>query len=266
MKWSIKVVPSEAGKSLKFPNVAIWAVERAVRPLVFATDLPEFPFAARGTVFLVEHEGHVFVVTNRHSIDAERYGVPKLCLFTDDGARTILPLKQGHFVSRRDTDAEWADLIAIGLDWSLNSTMALASEPLIQPPEVWRRAPHFFLVGFPEHRSDVDADRRLITLERIALQADYIGPSTMKYVHQLRIRSATEHPSFSGWSGSPVLALIPRDRAPPTLVLCGVAVSGTPSSGMVHFIDSLVLLVLIRRAIYPDARRTNLDGQLPWKT
>lgn len=236
--------------------MAIWATERAVRPLIFTTGVDEFPFGARGTAFLVgEVESgvnHAFAVTARHSLDVERFGVPNLCIVSDDGATSLLPLKRGHFLPQSQVEDQWADVTAIELDWPQIPTWVMRLEPLIVPRHVWTKAPHFFIVGFPDHRSDADADKRILTLERVALEGTYAGQSELKGLHKLHIRDADLHPSFSGWSGSPVLALLPMPNEPPRMALCGVAVAGAPSSGVVHFTDVQWMLILMHRALHPN--------------
>ena len=48
--------------------------------------------------------------------------------------------------------------------------------------------------------------------------------------------------TFSGFSGGPVFALVKHSDSQGEIVLCGMALRGTTSSGLIHFLDRSVLL------------------------
>lgn len=235
---------------------AIKSAHKSIQPLVFETGAKAAPYGFQGTTFVVGFAGRGFVVTSRHTLNPDR--PPPLCIFPSDGSRRVLPLKHVTYVPRASIDDEFADLAVIEIDRaaakhpSQRRSLLINLDVAVVEREFWLQAQDFFVIGYPDYKQTVDYDRRHIDAQRHQLRGTYAGVSELPYLHKLQISQAKDHPSFSGWSGSPVFAWLPQHRPLPQLALCGVAVVGSPDSSLVQFVDVGVLLALLELACSTD--------------
>ena len=98
------------------------------------------------------------------------------------------------------------------------------------------------LIGYPGDHSFVDAESEELHTQRIALNARYVGPSSLPYLHEACVTDTHGLNTFSGFSGGPVFAVLRPPGRPATAGLCGMAIRGTSSSNIFHFLDRSVLL------------------------
>ena len=231
---------------MPIPQEAIDRLALSVQPLVFETGIEDFPYSTRGTVFLVGYEGKPYVLTARHALNPED-PVP-ICVFPSDTSHRLIPLKDVFFVSRSDESEDFVDLAAIAID-----TMGITHPEVAQARLIdlalacgdWKSyasGAQFFVLGYPEERSIVSYETQELRTDRMALFGRYGGPSSLPHLHLLRVSDSLVLKTFSGLSGGPVFAWIERPEQRPVPVLCGMALRGTPDSGLIHFLDRDVLL------------------------
>lgn len=215
---------------------------RSVQPLVFETGLDEFPYSTAGTVFLVEHEGKAFVLTTRHSLHPD--SPCPICIFPSDTSHRLIPLDDVFFVPADDEPEDYMDLAVIAIDTARindpevggSHLIALTSNFIGWPEDV----AELVVLGFPEDHAFVDPDTQMLHTQRVVLNARYVGPSPLPYLHEARITDAHSLTTFSGFSGGPVFAVLRPPGRPPTVGLCGMAIRGTSSSNVIHFLDRSV--------------------------
>jgi hypothetical protein len=228
------------------PPDQIVKLARAVQPLVFETGIAEFPYSAAGTVFLVRYKGSPFVLTTRHALNPDSLG--PICIFPSDVSHRLSPLRDVFYVSKGDVDEDYVDLAVLAIDMLNIAHSEVAQAVLIDMIlasgdwQTYARDSTFVIIGFPEEHSFVDCETQTINTTRVVLHASYVGPSPLQFLHELEITNTHSLTTFSGFSGSPVFAWIQPINQRPRVVLCGMAIRGTRSSGRIHFLDRSVLL------------------------
>lgn len=228
------------------PQQTIDRLSLSVQPLVFETGHEDVPYSCKGTVFLVGYEGKPYVLTTRHALYPESIG--PICIFPSDTSHRLIPLKDVFFVPRANESEDFVDLAAIAVDTmrithpeveqAVLIDLALACGDWIS----YADGAQFFVVGFPEERSAINYETQEIRTDRVTLFGRYGGSSPMPYLHLFQVSDALSLKAFSGFSGGPVFAWIERPKQRPIVVLCGMALRGTPESGLIHFLDRDVLL------------------------
>ena len=219
----------------------------SVQPLVFETGIPEFPYSMSGTVFLVGYKGKAYVITTRHGLAADK--LPATCIFPTDTSHKLLPLGHMFSVPQKDEPDDYMDLAVIDVAPSAKSDEELGKASLIdvvkafEPDWVYNaKSIPLYVVGYPSERSKIDYDTGDLRTDRIILSGSYEGPSPLPYLHQLRVNGAEDFESFSGFSGGPVFSLRQISSGIVKPVLCGMAIRGTSSSALFHFLDASVIL------------------------
>lgn len=219
---------------------------RSVQPLVFETGSADFPYSTRGTVFMVGYKGKPYVITARHALMPEHL-VP-ICVFPSDTSHQLIPLKDVFFVPREEESEDFVDLAVIEIDTKRITHPEVAQTTIIDLElvcEEWKRhakEAQFFILGYPEERSMINDDTQELRTDRVALFGRYGGLSPFPYIHRFCVSDSLGLRTFSGFSGGPVFAWVERPEERPVAALCGMALRGTPESGLFHFLDSDVLL------------------------
>ena len=228
---------------------------RSVQPLVFETGLTQFPYSTAGTVFLVGYEGKAFVLTTRHGLRPESLG--PICVFPSDTSNRLIPLDDAFFVPQLDEPEDFMDLVVIAIDNSRIANSEVGEARLIAlSPKLngWPTdAAELVLVGYPEDHSFVDPESEELHTQRVALNARYVGPSSLPYLHEACVTDGHGLSTFSGFSGGPVFAVLRPPGRPPTAGLCGMAIRGTSSSNIFHFLDRSVLIDALKVRIERSA-------------
>lgn len=221
-------------------------ISASVQPLVFETNLPEFPYSTRGTVLIVGYEGRAFVLTTRHGLCPE--DSPPICVFPTETSQRIIPLKDVFFVSEDHVPDDFVDIAVIEIDMNKITDKEVGSARLIDLDLAsgdWlskSETAEMFVLGYPEEHSFVDYELETITNHRWALHGRYAGASDLDYLHMLEVSGTHSLSTFSGFSGGPVFAWIEHPGNRGEIILCGMALRGTPTSGLIHFLDRSVLL------------------------
>ena len=221
-------------------------LSRAVQPLVFETNNPDFPYSVSGTVFLVGYEGKSFIITTRHSLYPEN--ISSVFIFPSDTSYKCLPLKDVFFVPVDEEPEDFMDLAVIEIDTEKIKDLELAQATLIDVDLAsgdWESSTEkveFYILGFPSDHAFIDIENNTLHTERFTLCARYIGTSTLQYLHEIEITNCHTLSTFSGFSGSPVFGLIQDPNESLRITLCGMVIRGTTSSGRIHFLDRSVLI------------------------
>ena len=217
---------------------------RSVQPLVFETGLDEFPYSTAGTLFLVGFGGRPFAFTTRHGLTPE--SLSPICIFPSDESRELIPLDDAFYVPESEEPEDYMDLAVIAIDPLRITNAEVAEAPLIALAPTLDGWPEdvaeLFLVGFPEDHAFIDQEEQMLHTQRIILNARYVGPSQMPFLHEARVSDTHALSTFSGFSGAPIFGVLrPRDRSP-SVGLCGMAIRGSSSSNKIHFLDRSVLI------------------------
>jgi hypothetical protein len=237
---------------------ALLSIAQAVQPLVFETGLDAIPYSTAGTVFLVSFENRWYVVTTRHGLRPE--SPPAICVFPNDCSRRIFSLRNVFFVPSADVAEDFVDLAVIDIDprYQLDPELRQA-QPLdlsVLYFDDWesRLDDHeIYLLGYPNELSHVDFEDQFLRTDRVVLRGETIDRSPIDHLYQLILSDTRALVSFSGLSGEPVVAVSESSKGRRAL-FCGMAVRGTPGSGLVHFIPAQVIVHAIKVKIIQDRR------------
>ena len=228
-----------------------------VQPLVFENSAPGFPYSTQGTVFLIGYAGRTFVLTARHSLNPEN--CPAICVFPFDTSQQIIPLKDVFFVSREYFDDDFADVAVIEIDMNNITNPEVSKARIIDLDRAlgdWlskSESAEFFVIGYPDDFSSIDYDLETMTHNRIAMKGYYAGESELDYLHKLNIQKPYNLDSFSGFSGGPVFAWIENpEKSRGQVILCGMVLRGTASSGIIHFLDTSFLVAALNAKLKLD--------------
>lgn len=243
---------------LTAPVALVQRLSESVQPVVFETNIPETPYSTVGTAFYVGWNGRAFVVMARHTLHPDELN--PLCFFPSDSSRRLLPLTSVYYVPAEAEGEESLDLAIIEIDMKA----AMMDSELVHTRliDLNLAVPHslpslpqasLFLVGYPEDQSLVNYETEELQNQRIVLHGRYVGPTSPPYVHQMEIAEVQGLSSFSGLSGSPVFTWHQDDQHHGQVTLCGMAISGTPSSGCVHFLDAAIIRSAFEVLVGPRA-------------
>lgn len=193
---------------------------------------------------MVGYCGNSFVITTRHSLRPD--SLRPICIFPSDASRHLIPLNDVFFVPARDEPEDYMDFAVIAIDTPRikNPEVGAARLLALAPSLVgWpQHVGELIVLGFPEDTVYVDPESQLLHTQRAVLNASYVGQSSMPYLHEARITDAHGLSTFSGLSGGPVFAVLRPPDQVPTIGLCGMAIRGTSSSNVIHFLDRSVLI------------------------
>lgn len=245
-----------------FIKYHIWP---SIQPVIFETDLYDYPYTTSGTIFFVGYYGRVFAITARHVL----FPLNPICLCPSNLSHKLLPLAGVFFIPENEDSYEFEDFAIIEInvrkalmDNELRSTQFINLEHVTENWIPYAQELEFFICGYPSQYSKVDFKCKNITTPRFMLKAHYIGPlQNSECVHTLRIFDTGGVDDFDGFSGSPIFAIIPNEPEPIKVFFCGMVIRGTSSSGLIHFIEKDILLtgICLKPAPYKVLLKTVVD-------
>lgn len=224
-----------------------------VRPLVIDSGVDEAPLGVWGTCFTAAHGPTIFAVTAAHLVRRNHSGEVRLLL--SDRSMQRLPLSAGIGVLA-DTPEEEIDVIVYPA-----SLVALAKNEvrrarvlnLTREFTQWQSRSYssrWFVIGYPREHSEVDYEAGSVRAGQVILTGNYLGPATgSKHLHRLRVGGRHSLAEFAGFSGAPVFCAEYDIGVEPTFRFCGVAVAGSASSDIVHFVSAESVLKLMQTAV-----------------
>jgi hypothetical protein len=98
----------------------------------------------------------------------------------------------------------------------------------------------------PSEQSKIDYVAEEILTIRATLFGSYGGMSKLSHLRILRIENAHDFKSFDGFSGSPIFMWRTFKGKLPTPILCGMALRGTSSSKLIHFLPISIIIDAIK--------------------
>ena len=230
---------------MSIPNEAIYRLALVTQPMVFETGNNDYPYSVQGTAFLVGYRKNIYALTARHVLQPSN--LFPVCLFPSDTSQRIIPLNEAFFVPEHQAPDDFMDLAVLIVDDPVQFHEDIKKASILSLSRSrtnWGLLPketEYYLIGFPDEKCSVDYKAEELNTQREILAGHYEGPSSIPYLHKLRISSPHKFTTFSGFSGGPVFCI---EQAPEndTVRFCGMALRGSVSSGVVHFLDKCVLL------------------------
>jgi hypothetical protein len=226
---------------------------QCARPVIFRTDAPDFPFSVAGTSFLVGFGRHAYVATAGHVLGLLPYS--KLLIFPTHGHSTPLRLTDGWRCQDNENHPDASDLYLASFRPSGLPVKARRGGRLIPLRSIdgvrWhedRWQSFFFTFGYPKTDTYADYERQQVRHRPYVLYGTYAGPGSVPGCHRLRIKNPLGLPSLDGLSGSPVFSIPSAVAVGEVPRFCGMLLRGTASSGIVHFLDSRVIVQALEQA------------------
>ena len=225
-------------------------LRNCVRPVMFDTLSPDAPFGVKGSAFLVGYRGMMCAVTARHVVS----GCPsdKLLICPTPNSAAVR-WSQFWTLENDAHDVDSTDLCIGRMDFANHSARAQRQAMLVNLDQLkanwWpgRHASRFFTCGFPSDRTEVSYERLEAKVAQVFLAGSYVGEALANGVHTVRV----ENPlgvDFDGLSGSPVFCMESALGMTKPIQFCGVAIRGTASSRLIHFLEADTVLRGLRAA------------------
>ena len=208
------------------------------RPCIFENESGDFTYSASGTLFVVRGRSRYYGITAKHVVgnSAERLRILK-----DDSALGFVPLTQVARVSDRSGwDSDWTDFEVFTIHYDASPTGAIRVNNLTALTLC--RNETLVIVGYPSPNLDVDYYLRRIMANRLVHVGRYLKPSTLDLLCTAQFQSAPDVSTFDGFSGSPLWVC--REN-PDRLQFAGMALRGSASSGIIHFVAGSVLAAAV---------------------
>jgi trypsin-like peptidase len=225
-------------------------------PLLAEGDHERYPYWFGGTCFAVRFNGRLYVVTAEHCVrDKDRNEVR---VQRQPGSDTLVTLRALFIQDPSQRDAEdpdqhdWAVFQAVEPEDSGDSLVnvvdvaAVPDAPLPPPPG------HKLLVrGYPKTRCLIDYEKLTIVWQAYGGTGQYVGATSSKWLHTMKMDDISQVESVDGLSGSPVFLAAPEQDGL-AFSFAGMVLRGSKESGLLHFLDRAVVRAAIRGA---DMRR-----------
>jgi hypothetical protein len=222
-------------------------IRQCARPVIFATDVAEYPFSIGGTAFLVGFGGNVFIITAKHVVRS--YPPEKLVVYPSDKSNKHIRISNWWNVCEETGNTECSDIIICKADLGLISKKDRKNSYLLalSPPNSieWfdsRFTATFFLCGYPHDTNEIDNETLQINTGQVLLPARYVGPSEAVGCYKLRAENPLNITNFNGLSGSPVFCIQTKNPFTDDLAqkpkFCGMVLRGSPAEGFIHFIPA----------------------------
>ncbi len=219
------------------------SLRRCARPVIFETDIDEFPYSTAGTAFIVGFRQSVFVLMPQHVI--KDWPVEKILIFPSWNSLYTFRYLNWWRVKITPEDQVTSDLLVIKADLGDIPSAERTDIQLLdlnnRENQNWyddRYDSQFFLCGFPSAGSEgVNYTTLEIRTSQYFMEGVYVDVSPFSCGHMIKVKNPLDLPHFSGLSGSPVFSHR-RDNTvgtPPRF--CGMVLRGTASSGYVHFLE-----------------------------
>lgn len=219
-----------------------------VQPLIAETGNRVYPLQLKGSCFLVGYRNKARVITTRHQVGEAL--VPMRVFIRDDSAK-FLPLTKATAVPPQLVGDDWSDICVMDIDMPA-AKRGFGRHAKLTDLDRFKHgwdeckdvAP-FFVVGFPHETSAIDFEKARIQSVRSCLIGRYAGPGVSRHIHEIHIDGSELWESWSGFSGGGVFSWLRRIGCVPRLALCGMAIQGTPESGIVKFVSAEILLAAL---------------------
>jgi hypothetical protein len=215
------------------------------RPVLFERrEESGFACYGAGSAVLLDWEGRGYVVTAKH---VTRQGSAETLRIARDDDSLAFFRFETELIPKGD-DEDWKDLafyrVHEGLDrrqWA-HLALPLNIADLRLAAESYRPGTRLWLSGYPSSHRSIDYDLGHIEISRCLMEASYVGPDTSaRGKHRIRIDAAID--TFDGLSGSPVFMELNAN----TILLAGILIQGSVSSGLAHFVGAVPLAAMLTR-------------------
>ena len=241
-------------------------IRNAAKPVYMRVNNDETPIASIGTCFLVGYKRRVFALTAGHLV--KNAPAQDILISPVDGQSDWLPLSNGYrFNEERLSTTDEYDAIAYEVlldevsDRNKKGANVLNLDALIQ--EDWRLNCYtspMMLFGYPRERAIVDYDSITAKHSQFFLAGRYVESHRQPTLHILAVTNPLRLESFAGLSGSPVFIQHGRIGSSEVVSFCGLAITGTATSGLVHFLEASVIVELLQVVIDHSKRFGHFIG------
>lgn len=238
------------------------AIRAAVRPVVFGTGIAAFPVSTAGTAFLLSDRGQTFAITAKHVVGKHRGD--RVLIYPSNSSHQPLGIQDFYRVNADAPGEEAEDFLVFKLDRKHSKASAIRFTDPVDGWQDFASTSKYFLLGYPEPSTYVDYQRSVIHSGQVLLAGNYSCKSVVPHCHEIVVENPHSLSTFSGFSGGPVFCLRQRIGMSPELNLCGIALQGTPTSGIVRFLDSALLRSAIEQAHLPKAFRHATNNNNPF--
>jgi len=229
------------------PPPGIEQLVQCVRPIAFDTQFPSAPFSVAGTGYLAGYKKDVFLVTARHVIGGLSF--QRVLVYPTERTSSPLRLTAGWSFHSDGSDDDSSDIFiartnpsALGGGTKRRSRVLNLNSKHSSAWATSRYSSMFFCAGYPKKDTYADYETQQIKYRPYLLYGNYLGTGADDGCHKLQLKNPHRLSSFDGLSGSPVFSIPHSIGLAAQPAFAGMLIRGTASSGLVHFIESELIL------------------------
>ena len=219
------------------------SLRKCARPVVFQTDIEEFPYSTTGTAFIAGFRQSVFVLMPQHVVN--EWPIEKVLICPSWNSEYTFRYLNWWRIEITPEDQATSDLIIIKADLSDIPLAERADTQLLNLNSLenltWydeRHSSQFFLCGFPSAGSEgVNYTTLEIRTSQYFMEGVYVDVSPFCCGHMIKVMNPLNLCHFNGLSGSPVFSHRRDDTVGTPPRFCGMALRGTATSGYIHFLE-----------------------------
>jgi hypothetical protein len=226
--------------------------------MMYRTGRDDYPIFVGGTGFMVGFHRRAFLITAAHVLQV--HGVTdasQVVVYPSDTARTPVKLLRLWTCEDPDNDSDSSDLAIMQIDVRSIGRRKRAHcilSDLTHPhstANIGRYTRRYFFFGYPKEYMAVDYDAKHVASGQVFFQGNYAGEAPAKGVHRIEFANPRSVPDINGMSGSPVYS-IPNVIGPipdGAGVFSGMAIRGSATRGIIHFLDSETIRLALITAL-----------------
>jgi hypothetical protein len=237
-------------------------VPNCATPLIFETEVDDYPYGMAGTGFLIMSNGSFFFLTANHCLtggDHERLRVPR-SFATDD----LLELAQfgKPIVPPNETDTDWLDIATFSV---MPEGFAQAGDrDALEPAylantdtrHLLRKGVILTVRGFPKSAPEggIDVDARRIKIQALTCDARFLRATNSVASYELQFVETCPVDDFDHMSGSPVFANLPDGSGRRLYILVGILLRAGGPDRLGRFVSIEVVKKMLEGFADPASR------------
>ena len=222
-------------------------VLQCAKPLIFENTEAEYRYSIQGTCFLVGFQSRYYAITAKHCLRDRAWAAVRVRLIP--GRLEFLRV-MGLMVFERE-DQDYLDLAFLEINMEgvpeaekhNPNVLELDSykEPTLNGTDV------LATIGYPTERNTIDYERTEINTQGFTADGHYDGPAEDKHCSQIQFNRLDPIEDLNGLSGSPVFSFRSAETGVYRHSFAGVLVRATRESGRGRFVNSAVVVEMLKQ-------------------
>jgi hypothetical protein len=224
------------------------------RPVFFENDNREYPYSFSGSSFVIFYRTDYYLFTLRHVLGA--YHHDQVSILVNDENDQFIPFNLFSHPTYPDrTESDYGDVCVLRIDKNSLSLQQRNSLAALNLDEFVKHSPNLnsgdtlIFTGYPTHNRGIDYERRVLSWQRVSIEARYDKPYAEEHLHKIMIPDTANITSFDGFSGSPVLKIASTEDHKYDVRFAGILLRGSVEAKTAYFVDHIVIYNILNKII-----------------